>query len=147
MPRPGLLSRLGNVAKLLGLKKKPTDTPRTPGVVGHRGVAAGNLKRPNLSQANVDQWRNLPPSEVEAFINDAFPLFVHSTNVSMLQYFKEERKLMVEYKKGGVYLYSNISTQEALDFARAPSKGGEVWDVLRIRGSKTAHRKPFVKIR
>src|SRR5437667_11585210 len=76
---------------------------------GHRGVAAGSLKpgEQDLSVENVGKWRSLPASEVESFVYEAEPLYFHSTNVKMAQYFIDDEKLMVEFKGGPAYLYSN----------------------------------------
>lgn len=112
-----------------------------------RGVAAGDLKKPDLSLENIEKWEDIPPDQGENFIYDQMPLFVHSTNVSMAQYFIDEKKLMLEFKNGSAYLYSNISEHEALQFLQAASKGGWSWDTLRIRGTKYGHKKPYVKIR
>lgn len=106
------------------------------------------LRQPqDLSKENIAKWQKLGKDEVYSFVYEAMPLFVHSTNVSMLQYFIEEKKLVVEFKGGGVYAYSNVTEDEAIAFAKEPSKGGTVWSLLRVRGSKTAHKKPYVKIR
>lgn len=95
----------------------------------------------------VEKWRTLGSDVVEAFIYEQEPLFVHSSNVGMVQFFEPDNKLLVEFLGGGTYIYSNISVQEAIQFAQAQSKGGWIWDNLRIRGSKKGHKKPFFKIR
>lgn len=124
--------------------------PEAPKVEGHRGIAAEDLQNPNLTayQERLAKGKEkIPSDEVEAFLQGVEPLFVLSSNVGMVQYHPEDQKLMVEFLSGGAYLYSNVSLNEARSFATAQSKGGWVWDHLRVRGSKTAHRKPFVKIK
>lgn len=139
--------------------KAPKPAPPNTKVVGHRGIAAGSLKRrQKLAQqfyqgsgiapytaAEVAKWRNLGGETVQGFLEDEEPLFVHSSNVIMAQYFGVVSKMLVEFRSGASYLYSNVSLSEALSFAQAQSKGGWIWDNLRVRGSKTQHRKPYVK--
>jgi hypothetical protein len=140
-----LLSKLGRMLRLS--RPKPPRVPRLGKVVGHRGIAAGNLKQPNLSEANVAKWQTLDGDQIEGFVYDAQPLFVHSSNVAMMQYHKDAQKLLVEFLNGSAYLYSNVSEQEAIQAAKQPSKGGFVWDSLRVRGTKKGHKKPYVRIK
>jgi hypothetical protein len=121
-----LLSKLGRMLRLS--RPKPPRVPRLGKVVGHRGIAAGNLKQPNLSEANVAKWQTLDGDQIEGFVYDAQPLFVQFLN-------------------GSAYLYSNVSEQEAIQAAKQPSKGGFVWDSLRVRGTKKGHKKPYVRIK
>ena len=119
---------------------------------GHRGVAERSAKQPDLSPENVAKWEPIQEPEVEAFVHGNQILPVHSSNVESLQYFAEDKKLLVSFlgkdgRPGSAYLYSNIQEHEALLFAAARSKGEMVWNMLRVRSSKTAHRKPFVRIR
>jgi len=65
----------------------------------------------------------------------------------MAQYFADEQKMMVEFKNGSAYMYSNVSIGEATEFLQAFSKGSAVWTLFRVRGSKTAHKKPYKKIK
>lgn len=145
--------------KLRGLFKKPQGVrpsilPKGEG--GHRGIAAGDVppRARALAQGQVpyteeemDQWKPFSGDEVEAFLYNQEPLMVHSTNVSMAQYYIDDQKLMVEFLNGAAYMYSAITEQEALNFAQAPSKGTWIWDHVRVRGSKTGSRKSFVRIR
>jgi len=131
-------------------------------VEGHRGIAAGSLKeRQRKAEAGeqpytkeeIEKWRNLPAGTVEGFVHNQELLHVHSSNVGALQYYPETQQLMVEYlgKKGKAprsYLYDNVTQAEAIQFATVTSKGGAgVWDILRVRGSRTAHKKPYKRIR
>lgn len=110
---------------------------------------AHKLRNPQQFEkyGGTGKWRDIPGNVVSDFVYDAQPLFVNSSNVAMFQFFKEERKLVVEFLKGGVYAYGNVSEDEAIQIAQAPSKGAAVWDTLRVRGSKTKHKKPYQKIR
>lgn len=122
----------------------PVTTP------GHRGIAARLLKKPDLSRYEESLKRGtyeIPASEVEHFINDEFVMRVDSTNVRTLQYFKNTQQLQVEFKDSSLYEYDNVTVAEALHFATGASKGSLVWRLLRVLGSRTAHKKPFRKLR
>ena len=157
-------SVLGKIGAWLKGRPKPPSLPSRPSIpaAGHRGIAAGNLAerhraneeflegtRPTgpYSQEEIDRWGTIGGPEAEGFILNQEPLVVNSSNVAMGQYFIEDRKLMIEYLDGSAYMYENISPEEASLFVTMQSKGSFIWDVLWVRGSKTAHRKPFVKIR
>lgn len=144
--------------RTFGRGVKPPPVPKAPARIegGHRGIAAGSWKeRVRKQQLEEEvftdeeqaQWKPLSPDMAGGFVYDAEPLFVHSTNVAMCQYYLESRQMMVEFLNGSAYLYDNVSEQEAIDFAKFPSKGAWVWTNLRVRGSKTAHRKPFRRIK
>ena len=139
----GILSNL--LGKLRGRPKAPKVKPSVG--EGHRGIAAGSLKEPDISAENIEKWKILPGETGNGFVYQAEPFFVHSSNVSMLQFWIDEKKLMVEFHGGKAYIYDNVSEQEAIGFWQAFSKGGEVWNTLRVRGSRTAHRKPFRRVR
>ena len=150
------------INRAFGLRGKPPKPAPTSRVIGHRGIAAGDLKerqrraaefyrtgRPEdqpYTAEEIAKWRQLSGDEVEDFVENEQPVFVNSSNVVMVQYFPVVQKLLVEFKKGASYLYSSVSKVEALSFAQAQSKGGWVWDNLRVRGSKTAHRKPYTRV-
>lgn len=121
---------------------------------GHRGIAAGDLKERHrrmeageqpYTEEEIAKWETLSGNIVEDFVFNEQPMFVNSSNVNSATYYHDSKKLLVEFGKGERYMYSNISEQEALSFAQAQSKGGWVWSNLRVRGSKTAHRKPWTK--
>ena len=137
------------IRNLFGRSPKKPVIPPTIG--GHRGIAAGDLKRPDLeSYAERVGKRGgdvaIGEEEAQDFLAGGNPIFVHSTNVVMIQWFPEIGKCMVEYKGGGAYLYSNVTESEMRSFLQAQSKGGFIWDHFRVRGSRTAHRKPYVRI-
>ena len=122
---------------------------------GHRGIAAGSLAERQrrqaageqpFSQAEIDKWETLSGNIVEDFVFNEQILYVNSTNVANLTYYHKEKQMLVQYLSGGRYLYSNVSEQEALQVAQAQSKGAVIWDLFRVRGSKTAHKKPFKKL-
>lgn len=124
-------------------------------VQGHRGVAQISTKmrmeriargEQPFSAEEIAKWHMLPGEEVYAFVHEQWPLFVHSSNVVMAQYFHADRKLLIEFKTGKAYLYSEVSEHEAIEFAKSPSKGVWCWDYLRIRGTKNGHRKPYVRV-
>lgn len=146
---------IDTLASLFRSRNKPTP-PRMPArdpetiPEGHRGIAAGDLKRrqeEGFTQEEIDKWRRIPAGQVRDFVVDSVPLFVHSSNVSMLQYYPETQQLQVEFLNGSAYLYSDIDVNLAIEFATATSKGGKVWDSLRIRGTKRGHKKPYKRIK
>ena len=47
---------------------------------------------------------------------------------------------------GRTYRYWTITKPEALQMFRASSKGIQVWDQMRVRGSKTAHKKSYAQV-
>ena len=114
---------------------------------GSRGRAYGSLQFPNLSAENVAKWRDLGDVHGTAFVYEAEPLFVHSSNVAQFQYFINSETMLVEFLNGSTYKYDNVTEQEAVSFFVAQSKGGAVWSILRVRGSKTQHKKPYTKVR
>ena len=170
-----LLSQAAGFLKRRFGSPRPAAKPEKPILpYGHRGVAAGSLKERKkreeekgakyekwkqgkgphpteedapYSKEEQAKWRELSTDSIEGFLHDEQILFVHSSNVAALQYFKEAGKLMVEYLNGSAYLYSGVSLPEASRFVSSASKGGEVWDTLRVRGSKTAHKKRYVRIK
>ena len=142
----------------LGFKgKPPKPAPPNTRVIGHRGIAAGSLQeRQRLAEEfyrgsgvapysaeEIARWQNLSGDEVYDFVNNETLLIVNSSNVASLQYFPTVQKLLVEFLNGKAYIYSDVSQAEALQFATYQSKGGAVWDLLRVRGSRTAHKKPY----
>lgn len=143
----GLLNRLmQGLSRLMRRKKPEAPKPKRRQMVGTTGIPVDS----DLSEAQRQQ-RVLSGDEVYDFVHNSVIMFVHSSNVGAVQYFKEDQKLMVEFLPGangkpGRYLYSNVTEDDAISFARAGSKGKWVWDNLRVRGSKTAHRKPYIKL-
>ncbi len=120
---------------------------------GHRGYALRSLKEGEMdvSPENKAKWRGLTQNEAAGFFFNGEPIMVHSSNVVGAQYRRAEHTMVVVFgkgknAKGGAYRYSNISDDDAQGFLEAGSKGGWVWSVLRVRGSKTAHKKPYEKI-
>lgn len=109
---------------------------------------AFKLRNPQRAYSGPEK-QVISGDEVADFLHDQQPLFVNSSNLGMLQYFPSEKKLVVEFLKGGVYDVSPISEQEALQFAQTPSKGGTFWDVVRVRGKGNSKksRKHVVRIR
>jgi hypothetical protein len=147
---PRTETRIGGTRTISGPSGPPV--PRsTTHPHGHRGLALGDVRQPDLSRAREAAERGqdlfLASDEVHGFVHEQEPLFVRSTNVAMAQYFKADEKLMIEYLNGSAYLYSDVSERMALDFAQSPSKGDWVWSHLRVRGSRTEHRVPYERVR
>jgi len=140
------ISRLLSIFRRRGIKSPKIRKSRESLGGGHRGVAIGSRTAPNYSAENVAKWVALPGDQVEKFVYEAEPFFVHSTNVQMMQYFIEDQSLLVEFRDGTAYKYENVTEDEAIQAAKAPSKGIWVWSALRNRGSKTSHKKPYSRV-
>ena len=82
-------------------------------------------------------------SEFERFMNGEWVGFV-SSNVEAGVYYPDSLRLELQFHDGTYYAYYSVGADEAASLFRAPSKGGWVWDVLRIRGTKLGFRKPYV---
>ncbi len=141
--------------KATGAKKAAANPKPMQKRMGHRGIAAGDVRpgKQDLSAENVAKWKVLGGDDVEEFVHLSQPLFVHSTCVTMAQYFADSQTMLIEYlpsrqtgEGAGAYKYGNVSEEWAYEFAQAQSKGAWVWDRLRIRGSKFGHRVPYEKI-
>ncbi len=132
-----------------GKKARGPDPGRGAASMGHKGIAAGSLKagEQDLTAGNVARWQNLSGGDVEAFVYDEMLLPVHSTNVKTALYRHDREELEIEFLDGDIYLYHDISAALALEFAKAQSKGGWVWDRLRVRGSATQHQVKYTKLR
>ena len=94
-------------------------------------------KRPNSARVGLDD-----------FLDKSRVLKVISSNVKNASYDEEEEILYVTYKNGGAYAYLRISELEARGFyfASFSSPGKWIWSNLRVRGSKTAHQKPYYRM-
>lgn len=125
-------------------KPAPNHGTRYPDLKSRR--SRGTAASPQIQPPNV-----IGADYIADFLAGEYTTVV-SSNVQAAQYHPEDRKLMVEFikkkgKGGGAYLYSDVSPAEAHSFITAASHGGWCWDHLRVRGSKTAHQKSFVKLR
>lgn len=56
------------------------------------------------------------------------------------------QKLTLIFRDGGAYEYYGVTLDMARSYAAAASKGTWVWDNLRVRGSKTAHKVAWAKL-
>ena len=145
---------LGNIASRT--KYNPRSRASHRQISGHEGIAAGDLQkmeeeflegeRPSTEQVQEWKQRELGNEEAEAFVYGGKEIFMHSSNVRSAQYMPDSQQMYVSFKNGGQYIYDNVSVQEAIKMIQALSKGGEIWDTYRVRGSKTATRKPYKKI-
>ncbi len=130
--------------------RKPPKVPRIPEsemAGGHRGVAMGSRAAPDRSAGNVANWEQLTGHEVENFAYSQVKLRLHSSNAAWAQYNHHDKELDVGFNNGGVYRYSNVDVREAIAFIKAASKGSWLWDNIRVRGSRTGHKKPYRKLR
>lgn len=119
-------------------------------------------KKDEQADEGLTRWsrsrpaRKLPPAhggtgggylseEYTADFLEGQVMFVHSSNVVSAQYFADMQQMVVAFGDG-TYMYYGVSEYEAETFATATSKGRWVWDVLRVRGSATAHKKPYKRV-
>lgn len=73
---------------------------------------------------------------------------VSSSNVSWIQYDQDREVLTIGYLTGAMYAYGDVTPFEAARLLFASSKGGWIWDNIRVRGQGNAHktRKPFARL-
>lgn len=154
--KPSLLSkiaaRFGRGPKVVKIKPKLGEFGG-----GHFGVHATSWKMrrervkaglPAFTAEEQAEFETFGPDMVQDFLFLGLVLQVHSSNVQSIKYDLDNQRLFIWYKGRGNpgYEYRNVSRTEALGFATALSKGAEVWNTLRIRGTKLGHRKPYRKI-
>lgn len=129
----------------------PPGGDKEEGPIGHRGIAAGDLTKPLKPFSErfgaPETVQAVPPDQVNRFLYQGaiFPVF--SSNVEAAQYDIGKHILILTFKNASQYAYHDVSEAEALLFAQSASKGGYVWSNLRIRGSKTGHKKTYHRIR
>lgn len=153
------------LARALGAKPKAPVIINPPAGMGHRGIAARNLRnrykqaerfysgeteidaRGNkvrvggpYTEEEMEKWHTIPADEVESFLNGDIFVPVHSSNVAGFQYNPENQTLMVEFLNQSAYLYKGVTRTEALLAMTANSKGSYVWTTLR-------NKKPTTRIR
>lgn len=63
-------------------------------------------------------------------------VFVRSSNLVAAQWDEAAGTLMIEFKKGVVWVYAPVNRHEARAFIEAPSHGIWVWDNLKKRGTR-----------
>lgn len=145
--REGFLSKF---LTAVGLKRREPGEPqnKVSPSDGHRGMAFGRVGKgkENVSEENRKKWERLQDREAADFVYNGSILYVHSSNVAAAQYTIESNQLILSFLNGSVYVYGDVSEDEAISFAQSMSKGSWVWQNLRVLGSKTAHKKPFHKI-
>lgn len=91
---------------------------------------AARIRDPEWRFLNEDEWVESP----------------ESSNVGSFRFLHKSNELEILYKDGSAYLYSNISEAEAKSLFHAPSRGGWVWDNLRVRKSVYGFKKPYALI-
>ncbi len=140
--KPSLWQRLfggkGGKAK----KASGPDPGRGAASMGHKGIAAGSLKEgeQDLTAGNVAQWQTISGDVVEAFVYDQHLLQVHSTWIRSALYRHDTQQLELEFLDGAVFRYDDVSPAEALEWAKATSKGGVTHDIILGRGTSRGSR-------
>lgn len=106
-------------------------------------------RRRNIELEDELRAPEVPRDEIDAYLHFGQWLPVKSTNVAAIQYDGERSRLQIEFldkgKGPGFYGYDDVSIREAEFLARSGSKGGWVWDNLRVRGKGNvfAWKKPY----
>ncbi len=137
----------GNVARVVGAAEKAVrsfiaqvfGTQRRPGPGGGGGGGGGEAGTPPPSPTGGGD-EIFTAEDADSFIYFGGWMLCVSSNVAAMQYDYESKKLIVVYNGGnrngllGYYRYP--STDEHAKRAwDAGSKGGFVWDVIRVRGA------------
>lgn len=81
------------------------------------------------------QTLETPRDALDAFLHFGAWLPVSSSNVDEIRYSPDDSTLQIKFKNGNIYQYDDVSVREAENFANSASKGGWVWDELRLRGT------------
>jgi len=68
---------------------------------------------------------------------------VQSSNVAWFRWLPGEDAMEISYLDGSVYRYEDIPLEMAFDMYRSGSKGGFVWDRLRVRGTVFGYQKSY----
>ncbi len=93
----------------------------------------------------------LDREDMQTFLAGEFTIMADSSNVRYIKYIPEMQELEVGYKASGrrgdsAYRYASVTVEEAALAFIATSKGGYVWDVLRQRGTRYGHKKPYWRV-
>jgi len=155
---------MGWFSKIFGFKQPDAAEPRTPQPfptpeeIGEMGLAdqrlaptglmpppsdayfQGLLGEPPIEGTDVGQGRpggqdnRNDVEDKSAFLLGAW-MKVSSSNVAGAQWDEDRQVMTLEFRDGSFYEYANCDSGTAESFADAPSKGGWVWDVFRVRGT------------
>lgn len=98
------------------------------------------LKEEEIKEAELRRQQMYSP--VEKFLLGEL-VNVVSSNVAMIQYDNDLKILYIAFKNGYWYQYFQVSAIEAEGIFNAGSKGGWVWDNLRIRGTVFGSKKVY----
>ncbi len=126
----------GNLYNLFGLLKKKKEEKQRPKLEGDYGTPMGGGTPGGVMSSD----------HLEGFVYNGDLIHVSSSNVTAVQYHIAVKMIMIQYKDGASWMYGNFSEQEAIAFAQAKSKMSFVWDNIKVRGSKTAHKKPAKRL-
>jgi hypothetical protein len=159
--RGSRLKALVRKAVRLFFKEKKPEFKKFTGAIGYTGYSEGKRlwSHGGYWGATKPVEKKVPPypegkmpvmTEIEGFIYEGDILPVYSSNVGSARYDHDNETLYVVFHGGRGehrrYKYWPISEDEAHAFGIAFSKGGWVWDHLRIRGTKYGHKKNYVEM-
>ncbi|OAI44976.1 hypothetical protein AYO44_13345 [Planctomycetaceae bacterium SCGC AG-212-F19] len=147
----GIMSFYSTIANIVSRLRGQTDNT-TPSPQAEAPLpSAAQAVTERLLSGNAGHGHKIDADDVLEFLTGDAGVVVNSSNVDAVKYDPTKNELTVTFLKkgsagGGVYVYSDISEEEALSFIRSGSKGRWVWDHLRQRGSSTAHKKRYRRI-
>jgi hypothetical protein len=110
------------------------DAPRVVGRLGHAGDPPLYGLDPQYVPPDELPEIHVPPAERKQSVSPEYGVLVEflfgqqwlnvtSSNIAAIQYFDKEQLLYIEYLSGAIYGYTDVTVDEAMDFAAAPSKG------------------------
>ena len=148
-----LKSLISGLQKLFGVKGKRKD------VLSFAQEFAGQFGAGKIKGLKPKKSKDEEPEEpeedskeehlndLEKFLSGAKYTGFQSSNVRSVAYDDDASTMYVGYKgkKGSTnwYGYQDVSAREATAMFSTSSKGRAVWDMLRVRGSKTGHQKDY----
>lgn len=138
----GLLKR--EKAKPRGRAPSPTILKATADPYGKKLLAeAEKIIQKEEPKPTVRQVRSDYKSPLDRFLEGEWVANFFSSNVAGFSWREADSILIVQYKDGSIYQYEQVHMEEAVSMFQTQSKGGWVWDNLRIRGTKLGYRKPY----
>lgn len=133
-----VMGNLGNEGSLGRSATIPRATPPEPTEYDEIAESERAIAEDRAAKV-LDEWSE---DERRVLSGERFET-PQSSNVAWYRYLAANEELHVGYKDGSVYAYFQMSVPEMMEFHQAGSKGGAVWDQLRIRGTALGHKKPY----
>ncbi len=134
---------MGIISKLFG--KPAADrgkvNPRSVGKSGTQRPSPRTIPRGELPTGERTNIQHpLAQEDVDAFLNGEMQQLL-SSNVDKAQYDSERQILYIWYLGGECWAYDPYTEKEAAMFMEAPSKGGFIWDHIKVKGTVHQHQR------